>query len=329
MLAPGGSDATRFDAHRILLTGASGTLGYHILDQLASRRGVTVLALKRNRSKIRNPHPFLEVQNVDFGNAAMLRRCVTDFRPTAVIHCAATKTHFDRRRWFEMIRFNVDVSLRLCESVSHVAGCHFIYVSSGLAYRDQGRRLCESDALDTRHPYGASKAAADLLIRAAAAEFDVPLTVLRPFSFTGIADEHKRLFPSLLRAAKTREPMPLAPGDQVRDFCAAQDIAEAIVSACWSPASEGGLRVFNLGGGTTEPLRALIERVVDELALDVDLRFGARPYLPFEPRFLSADASLAARDLGWQPRTRVAYAVWQLAQVDFPELVLCKPPSEP
>ena len=59
--------------------------------------------------------------------------------------------------------------------------------STGLGYRDQGRHLRESDPLDTEHPYGASKAAADMLMRAAAAEFGVPMVVLLLFSFPVLA----------------------------------------------------------------------------------------------------------------------------------------------
>src|SRR5260370_14084520 len=125
-----------------------------------------------------------------------------------------------------MFGFNVDVPLGWGEGFYHAPPCHFVYVSSGLAYRDQGRLLREIDPLDSRHPYGASKAAADLLLRAASAEFGVPLTILRPFSFTGLADESPRLFPSLLRAAAERQPFDLAPRDHIRDYTAAQDIAD-------------------------------------------------------------------------------------------------------
>jgi UDP-glucose 4-epimerase len=225
-----------------------------------------------------------------------------------------------------MIRFNVDVSLHLCESVSQIPGCQFVYISTGLAYRDQGRPLREEDPLDTQHPYGASKAAADILMRSAAAEFGVPLTVLRPFSFSGVGDVSSRLFPPLLRAAQENSPFCLSPGNQVRDHCAATDIAHGISQAILKR-EEFGLdtRIFNLGSSNTQCLRKLIEEVAEDLGLQVTLEFGARDYARFEPMFLAADISTARALLGWQPRINFAYAIWQLAQESFPSLKLREP----
>ena len=310
---------------RILLTGASGTLGFHVLEQLSSVPGIKVLALQRASSQIRKAHEFVRYESVDFHDNHALSEVVERFSPTCLIHCAATTTQFDRARWFEMIRFNVDVSLRLCECVSRVADCHFIYIGTGLAYRDQGRPLNENDALDSRHPYGASKAAADILVRAAAAEFGVRLTVLRPFSFTGIADDDQRLFPSILRAAAENRPLELSPGDQIRDHCAAQDIASGIVTAALAEKQSSDLRVLNLGSGTTDSLKSVIEKVVADLGLKVELRFGARPYMPFEPKFLAADISQSKKVLNWQPRTNLSYAVWQFAEQNFPHLKIRQP----
>ncbi len=311
---------------RIILTGTSGTLGFHVLEKLATAHEVEVLALLRMTSKIRKSYPCVRFQTVDFDDHKGIKETITGFAPSAVIHCAATTTRFERSHWFDMIRFNVNTTLQLCEWASHVPGCHFVYIGTGLAYKDQPHPVRETDPLETAHPYGASKAAADMLIRAAAAEFKVPVTVLRPFSFTGIADDRERLFPGMLRAALENKPFDLAPGDQVRDYCAAQDIADGIVRAALSGIDPMmAPRVFNLGSGRSLTLKILIERIVAELGLKVELRFGARRYMPFEPRNMVADTSHVQNALGWQPRTNLAYAVWQLAQEHFPQLKVNQP----
>jgi nucleoside-diphosphate-sugar epimerase len=233
---------------------------------------------------------------------------------------------FPRPEWFEMIRFNVDTSLHLCESVSQIPGCQFVYISTGLSYRDQGRPLVESDPLDTQHPYGVSKAAADMLMRAAAAEFGVPMVVLRPFSFSGAGDNSRRLFPSLLRAAEEKRPFDLSLGDQIRDHCAAGDIARGIKQAVLLREElEPETQVFNLGSGSLACLRTLVENVVDQLGLKVRLNFGARDYAKFEPKYLAADISRADARLNWRPQINFARAIWELARESFPSLKLKKP----
>jgi nucleoside-diphosphate-sugar epimerase len=249
------------------------------------------------------------------------------FAPTAIVHAAASGMEFPRPRWFDMIRSNVDATLNLCACAAALPGCHFLFVGSGLAYREQGRPLREDDPLDTPHPYGASKAAADVLVRAAAAEFQVPLTVLRPFSFTGLRDDRTRLFATLLRGAAEGVPVALTDGTQVRDHCSARDIAAGILAAVDRPPTPGRPHVFNLGSGRSTPLRPLLEGVVDALHLDVRLEFGRRPLHPFEPRHMVADIAAARAGLDWVPRHALAHAVWQLARASFPTLAVTEPPE--
>ena len=314
------------EPHRVVLTGASGGLGRNFLTIVANRPDVHVLALLRDASRQPPPQERLEFARVDFNDPLMLSRTIEAFEPNCVIHCAATGMSFPKTRWFSLIRFNVDVSINLCQCVSILPKCHFVYVSTGLAYRDQGRPLREEDPLDTRHPYGASKAAADMLVRSAAAEFGVGLTVLRPFSFTGLWDDRGRLFPTLLRAAAERGAVDLSPCDQVRDHCSARDIAAGIAAAMET--GEHGrseARIYNLGSADRSPLRGLIETVVKQIGLDVNLNFGARDYARYEPMFLSADINRAAEEIGWVPRHNLAHAVWQLACESFPQLQVKEP----
>ncbi|MGD0888993.1 MAG: NAD(P)-dependent oxidoreductase, partial [Acidobacteriaceae bacterium] len=225
--------------------------------------------------------------------------------------------------WFDLIRLNVSAAVALFEASCEIDRCHFIHISTGLVYADQSRPCREGDPIDTLHPYGASKAAADCLLRAGAERLKRHLTVLRPFSFTGLHDGGDRLFPSLLRSALKGEPFSMSAGTQIRDFCAVQDVAEAVCLVL----EEGmlpGRDVFNIGSGLSISLRGIVGSVCRQLGLDVDLRLGDMPFHPYEPMNLVADIHMA-RSLGWQPRTNLAYAVWQLAQSEFPELQVAQP----
>ena len=312
--------------HRVVLTGASGTLGRNFLELVGNRSDFRVLALLRPHARPGGRWSAVEPLAVESLERSALGIHIARFQPTCLVHCAATGMDFPQTQWFDLIRFNVDVTISLCECASAIPGCHFIHVSTGLAYREQGRPLHEKDPLDTLHPYGASKAAADMLIRSAAAEFGVPLTVLRPFSFTGIGDDSTRLFATLLRASAEGTAISLSEGTQIRDHCSARDIAAGIVAAIQKmPAAAEKSHIYNLGSGQLTPLRPLIENLVDELGLDVSLRFGSRPLGRFEPRHLVADTSLARRELNWQPRHNLAHAVWMLARESFPQLPLREP----
>jgi UDP-glucose 4-epimerase len=313
------------NSQRILLTGSSGTLGHHILGQLLELPHTQIKAIHRRLVPDLAEASHVQHEVIDFSRKGQLASVFRQFKPNCVIHCAAAGLIFPQIQWFKMVRFNVDFTLRLFELASASPGCHFIHISTGLAYRNTGAPLRETDALDNSHPYGASKAAADILLRSAAVEFGVPLTLLRPFSFTGIRDNRTRLFPSLLRAAAERQVLPLSPGNQVRDFCSARDIARATLLAMNHPPPAKEPAVYNLGSGRSIKLRQLITQVVDELKIPIGLEFGLRPYGAFEAMHLVADITHAQRGLRWSPRHNLAHAVWQLARGSFPGLKLKQP----
>ena len=310
---------------RILVTGASGTLGYNIVKHLALRFPKTSLHLL-----MRTPDQALfanlsnvTIEQVDIFYTPVMAKAVLDFRPNTIIHCAASGVRPATIDWFDLIRLNVEATISLFETSCEIEGCHFIHISTGLVYRGQDRPCREGDPIDTLHPYGASKAAADCLLRAGAERLKRHLTVIRPFSFTGLHDGGDRLFPSLLRCAAKGEPFKMSAGMQIRDFCAVQDVAEA-VSLVLEQGTLPGRDVFNIGSGQSLALRTIVGSVVGQLGLDIELQLGEVPLHPYEPMNLVADIHLA-ESLGWKPKTNLAYAVWQLARSQFPDLQVTQP----
>ncbi len=315
----------RAHLERVLVTGASGTLGYNIVRHLGAVHPETRVHVQMRTldHTLFADLPNVELEQVDMADFALLTASVARFQPNAIIHCAASGVRPSRIGWFEQIHLNVSATVALFHAACDVPDCHFIHISTGLVYSDQDRPCREHDPIDTLHPYGASKAAADCLLRAGAERLKRHLTVVRPFSFTGLHDGGDRLFPSLLRAASEGRAFPMSAGTQIRDFCAVQDVVEGI-GLMLEEGTLPGRDIFNLGSGQSVSLRGIVGSVCRQLGLEVKLELGAMPFHPQEPMNLVADIHLA-QSLGWQPRTNLAYAVWQLAQSQFPALTLKKP----
>jgi len=312
---------------RILVTGGTGTLGYNILRRLAQDGRYHVIApVRRVVPELARAFPgSVQFIEHDLSDAIHTAQIFERAKPEITLHCAATGLRAPKGSWFDLMQFNVVTAMRLFQMNCRLdQPSHFIYVSTGLVYREQGRPLRETDPVQTLHPYGASKAATDTLLQAAAAEFKRKLTILRPFAFTGLHDGGKRLFPLILEAAMDGRRQGLTAGTQIRDYCAVGDIAEAIHRVI---EREGGALIekFNLGSGLCLPLRNVIERVCEALALKVDLAFGEVPPHPFEPQHSVADLTHSAAELGWKPSTSLAYAVWELAKEIAPSLKLKQP----
>ncbi len=301
-------------------------LGRAIVRKLARRDDVCGLALYRKEP----PETLaknIQDRIVDLDQHDQLDRLLQEFRPTAFIHTAASGMQHPRPDRSRLMKINVQLPELLAKATSDIPDCHFIHISSGLAYKDQGRPLREDDPLETLHPYGASKVKAEKHLQALAENRHFSLTIVRPFSFTGRGDFGTRLFPSLLRSAVERRPFEMSAGDQLRDHSSVNDIARGVIAAALQSLDHtASARIFNLGTGDTRPLREMVRSVIDELGLNCDLRFGARPYSSHEAMFVVADSTRARKQFGWHPQESVAHAVWELAQTSFPSLDLNEPP---
>lgn len=316
--------AAESSSQRIVLTGASGMLGQAIIRQLASRSDVSVLALYRgNPAEATSAN--MQSAVADLGSSHEMAALLRKFEPTVFIHAAATGMQIPRPNAAALAEINTLLPVRLAEAVERLGHCSFVQVSSGLAYKDQGRPLREEDPLETRHPYGRSKAEAEKQLRAAAQTWKRQPIIVRPFSFTGEGDAGTRLFPSLLRSACEKRPLEMSAGDQVRDHSSVDDIAAGVTAAALAPTKSQTPQVYNLGVGDTRTLRELLTSVIDQLGLKVNVQFGARPHAVSEPMFMVPDTTRAHTTLGWHARKNVAHAVWRLARRSFPALPVNEP----
>ena len=317
---------TSKSAKRILVTGGSGTLGFNILKQLVAADRYEIIAPTRTR------HPVLaefagkvQFYDCELSDAIHTAQIFERANPDVIVHCAASGLRPPKGSWFDLMAFNVESTMRLfqmnCRFDHH---SHFIYVSTGLVYREQGRPLIETDPMETLHPYGASKAAGDAMLQAAAAEFKRSLTILRPFAFTGIHDGGERLFARILTAAETGRPLQMTDATQIRDFCSVDDIARAVLLVIERDKSTL-IDKFNLGSGRSIPLRDLVGEVCSELEIHADLQLGKVPMHPYEPFHSVANIEHARSVLGWAPRHRLSHAVWELAKASHPGLVVKEP----
>jgi UDP-glucose 4-epimerase len=311
---------------KILVTGGSGTLGLNILQQLARDDRYDVVApVRQIHASMHSLGPRIHFIEHELSDTVHTAQIFERANPDVIVHCAASGLRPPKGSWFDMMRFNVESTMRLfqmnCRFDHH---SRFIYISTGLVYREQGRPLVESDPIETLHPYGASKAAGDAMLQAAAAEFNRSLTIFRPFAFTGEHDGGGRLFPRILQAVENGQALPMTTGTQVRDFCSVRDIARAVLlSIDRTPSAL--IEKYNLGSGQSTPLRELVASVCGQLGIEPHLQMGAVSMHPYEPHHSVADYSHAQDELGWRPEHNLAHAVWELARHTHPNLSLKEP----
>lgn len=271
---------------RLAVTGATGFLGRHLV-AAALGRGHQVRALVRpGREAPAGAEPVAG----DLADAAALDRLVAG--ADAVLHLAALGVQRRDRDWARLVEVNVARPLAVAEAAARAGVGVLVAVGTVLEYRGHGRlpgapaplpALCLEDSpCDPADPYGATKAAGGLVLRARAAALGLPCWWLRLASLYGPGDDAEKLLPGAAAAAREGRPFEMSGGAQVREWLHVADAAEALLAAAAAPPA-AGVEVVNVGTGEGVALLEVVRRAFALAGADPALvRAGARPYGPGE-----------------------------------------------
>jgi UDP-glucose 4-epimerase len=272
---------------KILVTGACGRIGSHVVRQLLQRDidvvGIDSLVHGGNLGDVTGRVPLAVADVCDL--AAVLRVMQTH-AVTRVIHLAAALgDHYDTHPW-RSYQVNLGGTINVLEAarfagVERVAAAstHNIYPR---AYGEHGppawRPIAEDHAPDPRRPYAVMKLAGEQMGRIYADRFDVDFAAVRFASYYGAERAIRRgsNFPDLLNRMilDAVEGVPTRierGGDQVFDPVYIKDCAHGVICAALADGPRRG-RVYNIGGGS--PLRladaaAVVRRVMPAARIEV------------------------------------------------------------
>ena len=285
---------------RILVTGAAGFLGSHLVPRLIDR-GAEVCALDYPGAR---RWGLIERAGITAAIRADVRTLGDASHDRAlgrvdtIIHLAAVGVVGDLTGVRELVTTNVDGTMAVLLAAQRV-GARVINCGSCFEY-GSGARWTEDALPAPTTEYGAAKASCWLIAQAFARRTGLELVSLRPFTMYGPMEPPGRLIPSVVRHAIAGKSIDLTPGDQARDFVYVEDVADAFIVAAATDAAIGG--TFNVCTGNAVTVRDIVQRVLVGTASTSTARFGALAYRPTELSMLSGDTSRAERILGWRAR---------------------------
>jgi UDP-glucose 4-epimerase len=176
-----------------------------------------------------------------------------------------------------------------------------VQLGSSTEYAQTDGPMDENTPLQPRGFFGATKAAGSLLVAATASARGVRAAVLRAFQVYGSGDHPHRLVPTVLRAARTGDVLPMTAPGMRRDWIHVDDVVEACVRAALADHLPPG-QVLNIGTGrqvANEELVATVERVSGRT---VHVDPGAHPGCPWDTASWVCDPSRARELLGWEAK---------------------------
>lgn len=283
---------------RLLVTGASGLIGRHVIALAARTDGIEVIATSRSRQRdLPNGVAFVAA---DLSSPAAAAALVEDHRPTHIIHTAWETTH--PTYWQDPVNFQwAESAGAMADAFGDVGGRRFVQLGSCAEY-DWSNEICvEGETPDLpAAPYGQAKLDAFQRIQAAADDrFEA--AEARIFWVFGPGENPSRLIPIICRTYLAREVPDLGSGRQKRDLLFAEDAASAILALATTAGLEG---VVNIATGEEIEL-AQVATELARLTGITETGLGRRADRPDDPERLIASAD-RIRSTGWEPKHSLA-----------------------
>ncbi len=289
-------------AANVLVTGASGFIGVHLVTRLLAE-GSRVTVLARSSSAVpKEWHDRANVVTCDDFSERGLRRLLRTSVDT-VFHLAAYGVRPNHRDIDEMIAINVGLPaalVRLCADWR----ARMVMAGTFSEYRSPSTPdlLTEASPLEQGKLYGSSKAAGGLMASAIASSSGTSFRLLRLFKVYGAGEASHRLLPALVKGLANRERVAISAGTQILDFVYIDDVVEAMLRADTHCLQTGGIATWNVATGRAHSVREFAERVA--AAMDADpalLGFGAIGMRKDDEPWLVGSPDLLRSELGWQP----------------------------
>jgi len=304
---------------RALVTGVAGFAGSHLAELLISR-GADVYGLVvpggslENLDGIRKDSTcaeHLHLIEADIVHEERVVRAIADARPEQVYHLAAAssvrESLYDPTTTF---RVNVLGTRNLLEAIRRArTNPRVLVVSSAEAYGESAnlpRPLREEDPLLPVSPYGASKAAAEVVACRYRTDSALHIVRVRPFPHTGPRHSPQFVFPNWARQLAEAEaglcPPRLHVGDLGvrRDLSDVRDVVAAYVLALERGA--GGC-VYNICSGHVYTLREVLEALIALTRLDVEVVTQPERLRAKDLHVLAGTAQAFCACTGWEATT--------------------------
>ncbi|MGQ0568894.1 MAG: NAD-dependent epimerase/dehydratase family protein [Armatimonadota bacterium] len=312
---------------RILVTGACGRIGSHVVRQLAAR-GVDAVGVDNvvHAGNLRDLAEHVPLRVADVQDLGGLLRVMTVDRVTRVIHLAAALgDQFDTQPWGSY-QVNLGGTLNVLEAARSAgvdrvvaASTHNIYPRAyGVYGPPEWRPITEDHPPDPRRPYAVMKLAGEYMGRIYAEKEYVDFAAVRFASYYGAERALRRgnKFPDLMNRMilDTVEGIPGVierGGDQVFDPVYIKDCAHGVICAALAEGPRKG-RVYNIGGGRPVTLRAAAE-TVSRVLPSAHVTVG--PGLPDgQAHHPPLDISRARHEIGYEPQFTLEQGVADCAR---------------
>ena len=307
------------DGKRILVTGAAGFIGSHLVESL-QQSGANVLGVDRccaqRTSELANSEAVsanplrdaqsgarfpVAVQTLDLSVSADVFSVFEDFRPEYVYHLAFTP---DGPEDFQQVMRTIDggisITVNLLEAFRQYPGRLFVFGDSSKVYGDPGVSYRESLPVDPLSSYAIAKNTAWEFCKYHHRLYGSQVVSIRPTIVYGPGQPKNLIAYVIDELLHGRTKIKLLGGRQTRDPLHCDDLIRAYF-ALPGRAKQVANRVVNVGGSNEISVVDLVRMIAELMAVDVQVEIDDSQLRPTDSSRSFCNNEDAARLLDWRP----------------------------
>lgn len=295
---------------KVLVTGAGGFIGSHLVDSLV-RRGATVRALVKYNS--RNDWGLLEILSDEIKNEIdvvtgdvrdpfMVNGAVTGCE--VVFHLASLiAIPYSYIAPASYVDTNIGGTVNIMQAAMENDVAKVIHTSTSEVYGSaQYTPIDEQHPLQGQSPYSASKIGADKIAESYHLSFNMPVAIIRPFNAFGPRQSARAIIPTIISQALKNENIEVGSLNTIRDFTFVKDTVAGFIRVAESDNTVG--QTVNVGSGMGITIGQLAELILNEMGIEKTIITTQERLRPInsEVTKLVCDNSKARKIMDWQPR---------------------------
>ena len=314
--------ASFWQGKRVLVTGAGGFIGSHLIEILVMQ-GAQVRAFVRYNSRgdpgLLNQLPSQVMDAVTIIAGDLRDLCAVQNAVQGMSHVlhlgALIAIPYSYLHPAEVVETNVIGTLNVLLASRSSSVERIVHSSTSEVYGTALRvPIDESHPLQGQSPYSASKIGADKLAESFFCSYNLPVVTIRPFNTYGPRQSARAVIPTIITQVLSGNKLHLGILETRRDFTYVSDTVAGFMKCAEESGIEG--KTFNLGSGTEISVRELADEIIRISGKDVELIIDQERLRPekSEVMRLLSDNSRARQELGWEPKINLKDGLTQTYQ---------------
>lgn len=296
---------------RVLVTGAGGFIGSHVVEALLEKGAAVRALVKYNgRGDIgmladlpQEAQRGIEIILGDVCDPFFVRSAVAGC--DCVFHLAAlVGIPYSYVAPNQYLKVNVEGTMNVLEACRAEGIRRVVHTSTSEAYGTaQYVPIDEKHPLQGQSPYSASKIAADKVVESYYDSFELPIVTVRPFNTFGPRQSARAFIPTAISQALMSSEIRMGSLDPIRDMTFVKDTAEGLIAIGLCDAAIG--QVVNLGTGSGSAVGEVVRSILRLTGREeMPIREEAARVRPAKSEVLRlvSDNRKAQELAGWSPR---------------------------